>query len=83
MNLEVFDFNWLFRKSDGLLYGYTLKPAVIRSAHALSPMFAEEPKVKCVKNDKAVLIEEKDNELGFINKNKLYHISDLIKETPK
>ncbi|WP_034538548.1 hypothetical protein [Carnobacterium inhibens] len=82
MNKKVFGFNWFFRKSDGLLYGYTIKPAVVINNHplALAPMLGNVPEVRATENDKSVLIAEEDNELSFIKINKLYHVTELIKE---
>jgi len=74
MNKDVFEYNWLFRRNDGWLYGYTYKPALSSNQNMFFPEVVAQP----VPGDKSVLIKEKDNELSFIKKNYLMHISELI-----
>lgn len=75
MNKAVFEYNWFFRRKDGWLYGYTYKPALSSNQN----MFFPEVEARPVPGDKGVLIKEKDNELSFISKNYLIHISELMK----
>lgn len=76
MNKDVFEHNWLFRRSSGLLYGYTYKPGLVSDGNFIFPQIEVRP----VSGDKGVLIKEKDNELGFIPKNELIHIGELLQK---
>lgn len=75
MNKEVFEYNWIFRRNSGWLYGFQFKPALSSNQN----LFFPEIEVRPVSGDKGILIKEKDNELAFIPTNKLMHISELMK----
>lgn len=79
MNKEVFEYNWLLRRSDGWLYGFTYKPSLSSNGNFIFPEVVARP----VSGDKGILIKEKDNELAFIPTNKLMHISELINKEDK
>lgn len=67
--------NWLYRKSDGLLYFYKHKPAVTKNPLTLVPTYNVFPII----GDKERLVPEKNNDLSYIPKNTLIHRDDLGK----
>lgn len=68
--------NWLYRKSNGLLYYYKHKPSVIKTSLPFNP---ESYEVRRIVGDKETLLPEKDNNLSYIPKNVLIHRDDLFK----
>ena len=75
-NADKEEVNWLYRKSNGLLYFYKHKPSVIKTSLPFSP---ESYEVKRIVGDKETLLPEKDNNLSYIPKNVLIHRDDLGK----
>lgn len=71
--------NWLYRKSNGLLYYYKHKPSVIKTSIPFNLVNAASYDVIPIKGDKATLLPEKDNNLSYIPKNVLIHRDDLGK----
>lgn len=68
--------NWLYRKSNGLLYYYKHKPSVIKTSLPFNPASYE---VRRIVGDKETLLPEKDNNLSYIPINVLIHRDDLFK----
>lgn len=68
--------NWIYRKSNGLLYYYKHKPSVVNESLPFTPATY---KVIPIKGDKETLLPEKDNNLSCIPKNVLIHRDDLFK----
>lgn len=68
--------NWLYRKSNGLLYFYKHKPSVIKTSLPFNP---ESYEVRRIVGDKETLLPEKDNNLSYIPKDILIHRDDLFK----
>lgn len=67
--------NWLYRKSNGLLYYYKHKPSVTKNPLTFVPTYNVFPII----GDKETLLPEKDNNLSYIPKNVLIHRDDLFK----
>jgi len=76
MNQKILEYNWIFRRNSGLLYGYVYKPGLVSDGNFIFPQIEVRP----VAGDKGVLIKEKDNDLGFIPKNELIHIGELFQK---
>lgn len=75
MKKDIFEHNWVFRTSDGLLYGFKFRPRVTTKFDFINKTFD----VYAVPGDKAKLIREAGKDYNFIPPNKLLHISDLAK----
>ena len=73
MKNDIFEHNWIFRASDGWLYGFQHKPSLENSIGFINITVIAKP----VPGEKAKLIKETGKDYNFIPKNTLLHISDL------